>query len=102
MGGGGGNIGGGGGNMGGGGGNMGGGGGASTCGPQTCGGCCSNGVCQNASCRPAHCGNGTKDVDESDKDCGGLCKKCGLGANCNRDSDCGSDNCLFGNTYCGP
>ena len=63
---------------------------------------CINGVCQNATCRPAHCGNGTEDVDESDKDCGGLCKKCGLGDDCNRDSDCGSNNCLFGNTYCGP
>jgi len=35
-------------------------------------------VCQNASCRPAHCGDGTQDGDESDKDCGGSCQKCGL------------------------
>ncbi len=63
---------------------------------------CANGVCQNATCRPAHCGNGTEDVDESDKDCGGVCQKCDVGDDCNRDSDCGSNNCLFGNTYCGP
>ncbi len=81
------------------------------CGGGSCGGCadtrvcaagtdCANGVCQNATCRPAHCNNGTKDVDESDKDCGGPCQKCGLAKSCGKDGDCDSNNCFSG--YCIP
>ena len=42
----------------------------------------------------AHCGNGVKDSDESDLDCGGSCTPCGQGKMCLRGADCLSASCV--------
>ena len=40
-----------------------------------------------------HCGNGARDGDESDTDCGGSCNPCDLGARCDEATDCASRVC---------
>ena len=40
-----------------------------------------------------HCGNGVKDFDETDVDCGGSCKSCELFQRCKVNNDCKSANC---------
>lgn len=49
----------------------------------------------------AHCTNGTKDVDESDEDCGGIaCDGCDVGKNCGDDDDCASLKCNTATNVC--
>jgi len=52
---------------------------------------CSDGNCKSSSpTLPEHCGNGEKDADETDVDCGGSCNPCAEGNGCTADSDCES------------
>ena len=44
-------------------------------------------------CAPDSCFNATKDGDETDQDCGGKCKPCGLGSICFKNEDCGNQIC---------
>jgi hypothetical protein len=44
-------------------------------------------------CLPATCTNGVKDGDETDVDCGGICKQCPVGDGCGLDGDCVSNAC---------
>jgi hypothetical protein len=45
----------------------------------------------NSTCYAFHCGSGTKDVDETDTDCGGAdCVGCGSGKTCSVPKDCQS------------
>ena len=77
------------------------------CGGAACAGCavglscgkgadCTSTFC-NAStkkCVTSHCGNGVKDADESDVDCGGAtCAKCPTGKGCGAAADCTSGYC---------
>lgn len=39
------------------------------------------------------CTNGTRDGDETDRDCGGSCSKCGVGLTCATATDCTSASC---------
>jgi hypothetical protein len=49
----------------------------------------------------AHCTNGTKDVDESDEDCGGTaCDGCDVGKDCGDDGDCASLKCNASTKVC--
>jgi hypothetical protein len=75
--------------------------GAATCGAVVdncgdtiqCGGCNADSVCSSNRCVP-HCGNGVKDGDESDVDCGGAtCGKCALDKGCAGQSDCAAGTC---------
>ncbi|MDC0718337.1 fibrinogen-like YCDxxxxGGGW domain-containing protein [Nannocystis bainbridge] len=45
---------------------------------------------------PDGCGDGVKNGEESDIDCGGTCSPCGGGLACDEDVDCSSDNCDAG------
>jgi len=47
------------------------------------------------------CGNGAKDGSESDKDCGGLCPKCGPYKTCSKDGDCLNNKCNAKSKKCG-
>ena len=47
------------------------------------------------------CGNGAKDGSESDKDCGGLCSKCGPQKTCSKDGDCFNNKCNAKSKKCG-
>lgn len=49
---------------------------------------------------PANCSNGTRDGDETDRDCGGSCPKCAVGFTCGGDVDCVSNSCRADGT-CG-
>src|SRR5258708_2997816 len=43
------------------------------------------------------CGNGVKDTDETDVDCGGpLCQRCGDGKSCLQPGDCANGICTGG------
>lgn len=62
---------------------------------------CASGECggplDNFTCEPLHCGNGEKDLDEGDVDCGGTeCDKCETGQLCERSSDCWLSDCRDG------
>jgi hypothetical protein len=62
---------------------------------------CASGECggplDNSTCEPLHCGNGVKDLDEGDVDCGGTeCDKCETGQLCERNSDCWLNACRDG------
>lgn len=47
------------------------------------------------------CTNGVKDGSESDKDCGGLCPKCGPQKSCAKDGDCFNGKCNSKSKKCG-
>ncbi len=49
--------------------------------------------CSANKCVPATCNDGTKNGDETDKDCGGSCNGCGTGFTCAVAGDCISKNC---------
>jgi len=58
---------------------------------------CATGICLNQRCYPAACGDGIRNGDESDIDCGGnSCPKCGGGKVCITGTDCASEKCLNG------
>jgi len=45
---------------------------------------------------PEQCVNGRLDPGESDIDCGGPCRACGLGQQCRNNRDCANGNCING------
>lgn len=45
---------------------------------------------------PSGCDNGSKDANETDVDCGGVCTPCPSGKSCGSPNDCDSNNCLQG------
>jgi hypothetical protein len=47
-------------------------------------------------CAPATCSDGAKNGTESDIDCGGTCRACGVGQSCKVASDCTSLTCTRG------
>jgi len=53
-------------------------------------------------CLSMSCMNGNRDErhGETDEDCGGPCPGCGLGKNCDENSDCSSGVCV--NMLCAP
>jgi hypothetical protein len=53
--------------------------------------------CRDGTCGGADCDNGTRDLGETDVDCGGeACGACGDGRNCALDRDCQSGTCEDG------
>ncbi len=57
-------------------------------------GYCVNGGLFSENCNN-HCGDGTRNGNETDTDCGGnICQKCAPGRRCSQASDCVSDDCL--------
>ncbi len=72
---------------------------AATC-PATCNGnldCDLGYICTNYVCVP-HCGDGVRDGDESDVDCGGdaCAARCAAGQTCSVPADCASGICSYG------
>lgn len=64
-------------------------------------GCGAGDVCLNPDggglkCVPGHCLDGATNDGETDNDCGGTCKPCGLGSDCSKDSDCSNQICAPG------
>ncbi|MCL2325593.1 MAG: lamin tail domain-containing protein [Proteobacteria bacterium] len=64
-------------------------------------GYCNNGALFINDCKitgEEHCENNVLDADkgETDVDCGGPCKGCYVGQNCNSNMDCESENCVSG------
>lgn len=60
---------------------------------------CGGQICVGNQCVPATCGDGTKNGDETDTDCGGgTCPPCGVGDDCQEGSDCTSKVCGGGGT----
>jgi hypothetical protein len=56
--------------------------------------CMTDEICADGQCAPEHCDNGTADVDESDRDCGGDdCPPCANDMSCNGPGDCESGVC---------
>jgi hypothetical protein len=53
-------------------------------------------ACQRGRCVPITCTNGTKDVGETDVDCGNSCAPCADGQACTKLSDCTSSLCVGG------
>ena len=51
-------------------------------------------------CAPTHCGDGKRNGDETDVDCGGKCQGCGLGKKCGRSHDCESFMCWYSDYKC--
>lgn len=51
---------------------------------------CASDVCQEGTCRVETCGNASKDPNETDVDCGGVCGACALGGACVAAGDCQS------------
>ncbi len=45
---------------------------------------------------PLHCANGSLDPSETDTDCGGNCRPCGLGQGCAIAADCAQGDCVVG------
>lgn len=61
--------------------------------------CIGGAICVQGKCVPAHCKNGTKDLGETDVDCGGStsgCLKCAGGGVCTNYLDCASQVCTMG------
>ena len=54
---------------------------------------CASNHCDSGQCRPTHCYDALMDQGESDKDCGGQCQPCAVGAKCNQSSDCATQTC---------
>ena len=54
-----------------------------------------NDQCTNA-CKLPTCGDGFKNGNETDVDCGGACPKCGLNLGCGGGADCGTGFCSAG------
>ena len=53
-------------------------------------------ICGYDGCCVSHCGNGFRDADEGDVDCGGSCDtKCQRGQTCGLNYDCASGICYF-------
>lgn len=60
------------------------------------GGCPGGTVCELFCCVP-HCGDGVRNGDEGDMDCGGSCPiRCQTGQQCNTSFDCASFSCVNG------
>ena len=54
-------------------------------------------VCSYDGCCVSHCGDGFRNADEGDVDCGGSCSaKCQAGQTCGLNYDCASGVCFFG------
>ncbi len=52
-------------------------------------------VCDDAGkCVGMHCMDTLKDLDETDVDCGGMCKPCDAGKACSKNDDCATGHCL--------
>jgi hypothetical protein len=49
--------------------------------------------CLNGECVPANCSDGVQNGDESDVDCGGVCRGCAIGMGCDVPADCVSNLC---------
>lgn len=76
-----------------------------------CVGCLMDGDCppetpncdtRNSICVSAQCGDGDKNGDETDVDCGGSCPPCTEGQDCEVGSDCTSGVCSGGAKKCAP
>ena len=50
-------------------------------------------ICSATNQCVSSCGDGTKNGNETDTDCGGPCPDCGTGGECNTDNDCASGVC---------
>ena len=61
-----------------------------------CGVTCGSGWCDNGTCRASTCGNGVRDGNETDVDCGGSCGACEACRTCWRNADCTTGMCLNG------
>lgn len=59
---------------------------------------CATGYCDPTTrrCAQASCTDGTKNGQETGRDCGGSCPKCAEGESCEGDADCESSRCSFG------
>lgn len=57
---------------------------------------CATGVCQGGLCMATGCGDGVKNGDETDLDCGGSCGPCADGLACLASGDCTSKVCTNG------
>ena len=55
---------------------------------------CVSSVCSVEVCQAATCGDGVKNGNETDIDCGGSCSTCANGKVCAGNSDCLSSNCV--------
>ena len=55
---------------------------------------CQSMTCTDRVCAPPSCTDGVHDGFESDRDCGGACEPCALGAACIVDTDCASASCV--------
>ncbi len=53
-------------------------------------------ACSNDGAPTASCGDGSKNQNESDVDCGGVCGACSAGKACGVDGDCASGSCVDG------
>jgi len=57
---------------------------------------CASMVCTAGACAAAKCGDGVKNGNETDVDCGGSCTGCDLGEGCGVPADCLSGACTAG------
>ncbi|MBS3130981.1 hypothetical protein J4212_00975 [Candidatus Woesearchaeota archaeon] len=60
----------------------------------------SDGVTINTALKPASCSNNETDGTETDRNCGGICDRCGIGKACKASSDCGSGFCNPSSNKC--
>ena len=58
---------------------------------------CDHDRCAGTQCNsgdPSTCSNSVADGNETDVDCGGPCRKCGVGQSCRANADCDQDRCV--------
>lgn len=62
---------------------------------------CASGFCRPSddTCRTPTCGDGARNHEESDVDCGGPCDPCPTGKRCAGNADCVTDDCKSGKCY---